>query len=153
MKTTDGHEAKNGSYYYTVDGQQVLLEDCVRLASGEYKYLVVYIYEGTGIDVKCYGGAPVEIGYPFEIEGNSTILNKMFEIAPSPKMSSEYTSGKCEAERLKEELEELKTENSTLVTEVERLQQQKFKLVEDISSMTSVKSILEDDSNAEKGNG
>jgi hypothetical protein len=113
IKTTDGKDAKVGNHYYTVDGHEVMLNDGVRLESGEYKYLVEPYYEGTGMDVKCYGGEPVEINYPFEIYGDETMVNKLFEKPPSPKLDRTYVAHESEVKEIKIELSRLREELKT----------------------------------------
>ena len=88
-KTTDGYDLERGCYYYLENNQVVSLVDFMLTSGGDMKYLVTPFYEGYAMDCRMYPAGHTEIEIPYEIEGEATIVTKLFKNEPLARVGVE----------------------------------------------------------------
>lgn len=80
MKTTDGKELKKGGYYYSREGNKLLLQDWGQGTTAPF-YLVSRIYEDEVMETHLYPTGHTEITIPFEFECDPTFVHEIFKDA------------------------------------------------------------------------
>lgn len=149
MKTTDGHPAENGKYYYIENGQEVMLEECATKDNGETVYLVIPHYEGETLIASGAGGSHHEISGKYYHDGFPMMAKSLFIKPPLAILHPEY---KAKLDRIEElaaatgklallnaELESnkrrLTKENNELVPQNERLKKTKEETKKELAAI------------------
>ena len=123
FKTTDGHELKKNSYYYTEFGEEVYLVDFGANSEGKSFYVVTYLYEGEGVDFKLYPEGHTEINYEYSHETcEEKVLYQIFKEVPMVRVAEEYRNKAIEVAQLTVGIGELKVLQKTLENKVRALE-------------------------------
>ncbi len=89
-KTTDGYDLVKGSYYYTENGQEVMLEEAAINLDGDVVFKVTPHYEGEAMSASGDGGYHHEITCPYIHEGEPILVNSIFKKEPVEKIGPEF---------------------------------------------------------------
>lgn len=90
VKTVDGIEAIEGSYYYTDSGQLVILNKILCDQDFNNMFLVTPFYEGETMTASCDGGLHSECYETYEHEGEPFIVKHIFDKEPLDKLGKEF---------------------------------------------------------------
>ncbi|RLC69293.1 MAG: hypothetical protein DRH97_00405 [Chloroflexi bacterium] len=90
VKTVDGVILKEGKWYYTDNGQAVILDKILCDTDLNNMFLVTPIYEGEAMGCSGDGGCHSEYTVDYECEGMPRIVNCLFKKEPLAKLGEEF---------------------------------------------------------------
>lgn len=90
VKTVDGIEAIENRYYYTDNGQVVVLDKILCDTDLNNMFLVTPFYEGEAMDCDCAGGYHREYEIPYEHQGEPIVVKHIFDKEPIAKLGIEF---------------------------------------------------------------
>jgi len=142
ITTTDGYIVDSGTHCFTVDGTECIVIDDFINRDRSVKYLVALFYEGTAMDVRCYGGSHTEIECPFEIEGNETIVNAVFKNCLTLKKTEEYKNYKKKFDDLVCAFVDTKKQLKLATDELEKTNQSLFNKRLELDKMSMANGVI-----------